>query len=69
MGHGGCVVVTEAGRIDASRPVADVMDLMTNRKIRHLPITSAGRLAGIVSLGDLVNHRLIAIDNEAGRLT
>lgn len=42
--------------------VADVMDLMTNRRIRHMPITSTGRLAGIVSIGDLVLHRLYAIE-------
>ena len=42
--------------------VADVMELMTNRRIRHLPVTSTGQLFGIVSVGDLVLHRLYAID-------
>lgn len=65
----GGVCTADVFTVTVTDSVADVMDLMTNRKIRHLPITSAGRLSGIVSLGDLVNHRLIAIDNEAGRLT
>ena len=42
--------------------VAEVMDLMTNRRIRHMPVTSTGRLTGIVSIGDLVLHRLYAIE-------
>jgi CBS domain-containing protein len=30
------------------------MAIMTEKKIRHLPVMSNGRLAGIVSIGDLV---------------
>ena len=33
-----------------------VMNIMTNNKIRHLPIVDEGRLAGIVSIGDVVNE-------------
>ncbi len=41
------------------------MSLMTTRKIRHLPVVEAGRLAGIVSIGDLVNAcRLMAEDEN-----
>jgi CBS domain-containing protein len=32
-----------------------VMHLMTNHRVRHLPILSDGRLVGIVSIGDVVN--------------
>lgn len=32
-----------------------VMHLMTNHRVRHLPILSRGRLVGIVSIGDVVN--------------
>jgi CBS domain-containing protein len=39
-------------RVDAA------LALMTNRKIRHLPIIDNGELVGIVSIGDLVKHRL-----------
>jgi len=38
--------------------VESAMALMTKEKIRHLPVMENGRLAGIVSIGDLVKHRL-----------
>lgn len=31
------------------------MELMTSRRIRHLPVVDGGRLTGLVSMGDLVN--------------
>ena len=34
---------------------------MTDRRIRHLPVIKAGRLVGIISIGDLVKHKI----NEA----
>lgn len=34
--------------------VQDCMRLMTERRIRHLPVTEAGRVAGMISIGDLV---------------
>jgi CBS domain-containing protein len=46
--------------------VTVVMGLMTDRRIRHLPIVGEERLIGIVSLGDLVkaqNHR-ISMENQ-----
>jgi CBS domain-containing protein len=46
--------------------VTVVMGLMTDRRIRHLPIVDEERLIGIVSLGDLVkaqNHR-ISMENQ-----
>jgi CBS domain-containing protein len=48
--------------------VADLMALMTNRRIRHLPVVDDGRLVGIVSIGDLVKNRLDEIEYEANSL-
>lgn len=44
--------------------VAEVMGAMTVRRARHVPVTHAGRLVGIVSVGDLVLHRLLEIDGS-----
>lgn len=38
--------------------VESAMATMTLARIRHLPVIDAGRLVGIVSIGDLVKHRL-----------
>jgi len=38
--------------------VRHVMEVMTMRRVRHLPVTEAGTLKGIISIGDVVKHRL-----------
>lgn len=44
------VVVAEPGAA-----IRDVMDTMTERRIRHLPVVDSGALCGMVSIGDVVN--------------
>lgn len=38
--------------------VKDLMAVMTDRRIRHLPVVDGGSVVGIVSVGDLVKHRM-----------
>ncbi len=45
--------------------VAALLELMTDRRIRHLPVLSDGRLAGIVSIGDLVKSKIAETEAEA----
>lgn len=42
----------------ADDTIATAMAAMTDRRVRHLPVTQTGQLAGIISLGDLVSFRL-----------
>jgi CBS domain-containing protein len=44
--------------------VNHAMSVMTRRRIRHLPIMEEGRLAGLVSIGDLVNASLTELTDE-----
>jgi CBS domain-containing protein len=37
-----------------NQPIEECMAIMTDRRIRHLPVMEEGKLAGIVSIGDLV---------------
>lgn len=53
------ITCAAADRID------DVLRLMTINKIRHVPVLENGHLAGIVSIGDLVNVRLLEKQQEA----
>lgn len=39
--------------------------LMTQRRIRHLPVVEQGRMVGFVSIGDLVKARMDRIESEA----
>jgi CBS domain-containing protein len=44
--------------------VSAIMEMMTNRRFRHLPIVRDGKLSGIVSIGDLVKYRLAEMEHE-----
>ena len=44
--------------------VSDVMDLMTRGRFRHVPVIDGGELVGLVSIGDIVKHRLAEIESE-----
>jgi len=44
------------------------MSLMTHYRVRHLPVMANGRLVGIVSIGDVVKHRLEDLEAESNVL-
>lgn len=46
----------------------EVMAMMSSRRIRHLPVCSDGALVGIVSIGDLVKHRIDQLTFERQQL-
>lgn len=45
--------------------VADVMERMTEKRIRHMPIVEEGELVGIVSIGDVVKRKIEETEQEA----
>ncbi|HMA70485.1 MAG TPA: CBS domain-containing protein [Xanthobacteraceae bacterium] len=48
--------------------IAEIMERMTGGKFRHVPVVEHGRLAGIVSIGDVVKARLSELENEQDAL-
>jgi len=48
--------------------IDDALARMTDRRIRHLPVLEGDRLSGIVSIGDLVKHRIAAVEAEAAAM-
>jgi CBS domain-containing protein len=47
---------------------AELMGMMTVKRIRHLPVVENGRLAGMVSIGDVVKYRMEAMEREADEM-
>ena len=48
--------------------LADLMAVMTEHRVRHLPVVEDGRLVGLVSIGDLVKARLGELELESNVL-
>lgn len=48
--------------------VADLMSVMTTKRVRHIPVLEDGALAGIISIGDVVKCRVQEIEFEAEAL-
>jgi CBS domain-containing protein len=49
--------------------VVEALGMMTDRRVRHLPVLAEdGNLAGMISIGDLVKHRIVEVEHEAEEL-
>jgi CBS domain-containing protein len=48
--------------------MAELMGRMTAGRFRHLPVVENGRLVGIISIGDVVKHRLAEMERESSAL-
>ena len=59
------VMTSPAITADLATDVITALALMTKRRIRHLPVIESGEIRGIVSIGDLVKHRMELIEEEA----
>jgi CBS domain-containing protein len=51
--------------VDPATPILAALALITEKRIRHLPVVGGGELLGIVSIGDLVKFRMEQIEQEA----
>ena len=59
------VMSSPAVTTSSDTEVMAVLALMTQRRIRHLPVVDDGHIRGIVSIGDLVKYRMDRIEAEA----
>lgn len=48
--------------------VNSVMARMSAGRFRHMPVVSGGKLVGLVSIGDIVKHRIAQIEREAAQM-
>ena len=54
--------------VSPDESVNRVMNLMTHHRVRHMPVLRGGKLAGIISIGDVVKHRLDDLELETNVL-
>jgi CBS domain-containing protein len=59
------LMVTPVPTCEPGDHVKDVTELMTRTRIRHLPVVDAGRICGLLSVGDLLKHRLDEVELES----
>jgi CBS domain-containing protein len=62
------IMTTEVHSCDGSEPVLQLMKLMTERRVRHVPVVRDGVLAGVVSIGDVVKSRISELEFERDQL-
>jgi len=48
--------------------ISSIMERMTEGKFRHVPVVEQGQRAGIISIGDVVKHRLMEMEQEQAAL-
>ncbi|MBP2487601.1 CBS domain-containing protein [Rhizobium leguminosarum] len=59
------VMTSKVYRCHEETTVNELMELMTSRRFRHVPVESNGKLAGIISIGDVVKSRIAEVEREA----
>lgn len=62
------LMTTDLATCGRRTTVDELMRLMTDRRIRHVPVVEEGRLVGIVSIGDVVKSRIDELQEEADTL-
>lgn len=62
------VMTSPVHTVDTQTPILSALATMTERRMRHLPVVEGGEIRGIVSIGDLVKHRIERIEAEADAL-
>ena len=62
------IMTTDVRTCSGSDGVTDLMQTMTEHRIRHVPVVADGRLTGIISIGDVVKSRIGELEFERDQL-
>ena len=62
------VMTRKVDTCSLSQTVSELMEQMTAGKFRHVPVVEQGRLAGIISIGDVVKSRVQEMEQESAAL-
>ena len=62
------IMTSEVRTCTGQESVNDLMEIMTSGRFRHIPVVEDGKLTGIVSIGDVVKHRMSELEFERDQL-
>jgi CBS domain-containing protein len=62
------IMTTSVATCEEDTPVDELMKTMTERRVRHVPVVRDGVLVGIISIGDVVKHRIDQLEFERDQL-
>lgn len=62
------IMTTTVRTCEGEEPLTELMQVMTEHRIRHVPVLSGGKLTGIISIGDVVKHRIGELEFERDQL-
>ncbi len=62
------LMTSKVVRCTEQTTMGELMEMMTDGRFRHLPVEKDGRLAGIVSIGDVVRRRIEEAEREAAEM-
>ena len=62
------IMTSEVFTCEPRTTVEELMGLMTEHRIRHIPVVIDGKLTAIVSIGDIVKHRIDELQDERDQL-
>jgi CBS domain-containing protein len=62
------IMTDEVSTVGPDEHLEHLMALMTNNRFRHVPVVTDGALVGIISIGDVVKHRMDELQSERDQL-
>lgn len=62
------IMTAEVATCDPEAPLDEIRQVMTDKRIRHIPVVQDGALVGIVSIGDVVKQALNQLEFERDQL-
>jgi len=54
--------------VPSSATIDEVMEIMSNSKIRHVPVLDGDEIVGLISIGDVVKRKIADAENEAAAM-
>ena len=62
------IMTADVRTCEGTEPLTELMQVMTEHRIRHVPVLTDGKLTGIISIGDVVKNRIGELEFERDQL-